>query len=460
MKTTLSTTLTQRQTLTAEQIATIKLLHLPCTALQAEVTLALKSNPLVVSGSPESVDNTADKASDSDNAPYTVRQDSDFSSPFDNIAANTDFKDELLAEARCLALDAGQSLLLTCLIDELNDHGLLSAPLGEIIPQYAHILDQEGFHDITGADWKKALNILQSFEPVGIGAESPTAALLMQISRLRNDGVISAKRAEALGAIVKNGLGDVARHDCKNLERLTGLDEKNLAPVLNTLATLHPYPVDTVGNALTQYIVPDIVVVETDDGPKATINPAVDYDIRLADRAQRSVVAKEYGKTVMQDHLSEARLLIAALQARRSTLLRTAQAAIDRQYLFFTNGEIALEPLNLKDIAQTLSIAESTVSRALSGKFFLCRRGMFDFKTLFPAACGVNNPADGNAASATRICAFIREIVLSEDPAHPLSDEAIRSRLQSYGLSVARRTVAKYRESLGIASTRLRRQRS
>lgn len=481
METRLLTTLRQQQTLSQDQQQSLRLLQMPVMELQGEIELMLEDNPLLEREESDDADappkNEAPRESavteeDADgdagsetvekpiDEPYEIWQGSSGEdSPFDHIAANTSFREELLADLGCLVLDERCRAAVTCLIEELNDKGFLDTPLDDIASAYAGILAESGFCELTVEEWQLALSVLQKMDPPGIGASGPVESLLLQIRRLEDEHAIEHDAAELLRSLVEHDLLQIARNDRTALLRLVKGDEALLDEALTTLKHLSPYPISNT-DARTQYVVPDILIRERQGRCEAVLNPACHRGVCLREPnlSLRNVPASE--RTSLQSLLGEAKAFIQGLEARRRTLQRVADEVTDFQQAYFLQGPSALRPMTLSMIADRLALSESTVSRAAAGKFILCRHGTVEMRTLFSSAVyrSQSNDEGTEEQSAAQIQSFIRDMVTQENTAHPLTDEALSRALKERGLIVARRTVAKYREIIGIPSARMRKR--
>lgn len=479
METRLLTTLRQQQSLSQDQQQSLRLLQMPILELQGEIELMLEDNPLLEreesdeeAAPPQASQDTSPSEEETDgdagseavekpiDEPYEIWQGSSGEdSPFDHIAANTSFREELLADLGCLVLNERSRAAVTCLIEELNDKGFLDTPLDDIAVSYAGILAESGFCALTTEEWHAALHVLQGMDPPGIGASGPVESLLLQIRRLEDERTIEHDTAALLRSLVEHDLLQIARNDRAALLRLVKGNESLLDEALATLKHLSPYPISN-SDSRTQYVVPDILIREHGGRCEAVLNPACHRGVRLRDPnlSLRNLPASE--RTSLQSMLGEAKAFIQGLEARRRTLQRVADEVTDFQQAYFLDGPSALRPMTLSMIADRLALSESTVSRAAAGKFILCRHGTVEMRTLFSSAVYRSQSSDEGTEeqSAAQIQTFIRDLVAEENTARPLTDEALSRALKDRGLTVARRTVAKYREIIGIPSARMRKR--
>jgi RNA polymerase sigma-54 factor len=291
------------------------------------------------------------------------------------------------------------------------------------------------------------LKRIQNFEPVGVGARSLQECLTLQLKALPER---TASRADALKLIECHEL--LVSNDITRLMRQTQLDQDALKAALNLVKSLDPYPGAKFTDAERDQQVPDVVVrkknnrwevqLNTDILPKLRVNPYYAGMIRRAD----SSADNQYLRTHMQD----ARNFIKSVDERHKTLLKVSACIVQHQRDFLEHGPEAMRPLILRDIAEETELHESTVSRVTTQKYMLTPKGLFELKYFFSSHVGTSS---GGECSSTAIRAMIKKMVQEENVRKPLSDNAIAEKLQAEGIDVARRTVAKYRESLNIASS-------
>jgi len=249
--------------------------------------------------------------------------------------------------------------------------------------------------------------------------------------------------------IVDDQLELLAAHDFNGLRRALKVSEAELAAAVAIIQSLDPHPGSQISSATAQYIVPDVFVrkergvwrvrLNPDIAPRLRINPTYSSMVKRADRSADN--------TFLRDHLQEARWFIKSIQSRNETLLRVGTAIVERQRAFLEYGEEAMKPLVLRDIAEQLDMHESTISRVTTEKYMHTPRGILEFKYFFSSHVGT---AEGGECSATAIRAMLRKLVDEEDGRKPLSDHRLAGILVDRGINVARRTVAKYRESMAI----------
>jgi RNA polymerase sigma-54 factor len=348
----------------------------------------------------------------------------------------------LLAQLSLTKLSERDGKLVTLLIDSLDDGGYLTQSLDELLQMLPPETEAE--------ELQIALKHLQNLEPVGVGARNLSECLTLQIAALPPD---TAYRAEAM-EMAKHHLETLAARDFGKLKKLLRCDDVVLRGVQKLITSLNPRPGGDFSSEETRYVVSDVIVKKVKGVWVASLNPDAMPRLRInrlyADILQRNRAA---GSQQLATQLQEAKWLIKNVQQRFETILRVSQAIVDRQRNFFEHGEVAMRPLVLREIAEGLDLHESTVSRVTTQKFMHTPRGIFELKYFFGSH--VTTEA-GGSASSTAIRALIKQLVAAENGRKPLSDGQISEILAEQGLVVARRTVAKYRESLQILPVNLR----
>lgn len=332
--------------------------------------------------------------------------------------------------------------LVRFLIEALDDDGYLSSPLEELWetlpPEY----------EIELEELEIALRHIQSFDPTGIGARSPQECLALQLKSMPD----CAENRLAL-LIVEKHLELLAARDFAKIKRFTGCDDAALKAAHALIVTLDPRPGAPFSQIEARYITPDVIVKKLKGKWTAYINPDAYPRLRI-NRLYAEVLAQQRrGNGKLSGQLQEARWLIKNVQQRFETIHRVTQAIVDRQRQFFEHGEVAMRPLVLREIADILGLHESTVSRVTSQKYMATPRGIFELKYFFGSHVSTDS---GGACSATAIRALIKQLIGAEDGKKPLSDSQLSEILGQQGIVVARRTVAKYRESLNIPPVNLR----
>ncbi|WP_150428391.1 RNA polymerase factor sigma-54 [Dechloromonas sp. CZR5] len=381
-------------------------------------------------------------ASDAGTFTGAGRDEDDDSDSHDIHAANVSLREHLGWQLGMTQLNERDRSLVRFLIEALDDDGYLSAPLQELWetlpPEY----------EIELEELEIALRHIQNFDPTGIGARNLQECLSLQLKAMPDE----YDRNVAL-RIVEKHLELLAARDFAKLRRVTGYDDEDLKAAQTLITSLNPRPAAGYAQIEARYITPDVIVKKLKGKWTAYINPDAYPRLRI-NRLYAEILAKQRrGNGNLSTQLQEARWLIKNVQQRFDTIHRVTQAIVDRQRQFFEHGEVAMRPLVLREIADILGLHESTVSRVTSQKYMATPRGIFELKYFFGSHVATDT---GGACSATAIRALIKQLIGAEDGKKPLSDSQLSEILGQQGIVVARRTVAKYRESLNIPPVNLR----
>ena len=472
MKPSLQLKLSQHLALTPQLQQSIRLLQLSTLELEQELEKYLQENPLLeredgeyaaahtVSDLPDS--GAAEVRQEDTEAPATASSseeeswlgdteeggyssssgsfdddDSDFQ---DVQAATTSLREHLSWQLGLMCISSRDRVLVQCLIDALDDDGYLTQSLEEL----AESMPPE--QEIEPEELQIALQHLQHFDPTGVGARNAQECLALQLEALPED-----RTRELALRIVRNHLDLLAGRDFAKLKKLAECDDEQLREAQFLIRSLNPRPGAKYAALDARYITPDVVVRKVRGQWVVNINS--DAYPRLRINSLYSQILSKHRGSGLSGQLQEARWLIKNVQQRFDTILRVAQSIVDRQRQFFDHGEVAMRPLVLREIADTLGLHESTVSRVTTQKYMATPRGIFELKYFFGSHVATEA---GGACSATAIRALIKQLVGAEDAKKPLSDSQISEVLGQQGIVVARRTIAKYRESLNIPPVKLR----
>ena len=373
----------------------------------------------------------------------------------------TDF---LHRQALSLHLGAEDMAALRFLIESLSDDGYLEDPLQELVQSLAG--DDFEEREELEQRFSIALKLLQSLEPVGVGARDLAECLQLQLRDLireaEDEGTTQAHMNLLLLAqnICAQPMDLLARRDLRKLTSLCGAREEALREAMALIARLEPRPGRRFMDVERQIVVPDVIVrpVRASSGRvdfAVQLNPDVMPKLRVHD-IYASVLRRHKNSeshAALQQRLQEARWFIKNIQQRFDTILRVSEAIVERQKNFFVHGELAMRPLVLRDIADQLGLHESTISRVTTAKYMATPQGTFELKYFFGSGLGTET---GGSASSTAVRALIKQFVDAEDTKKPLSDAKLADMLKEQGIECARRTVAKYREQLKIPTTTLR----
>jgi RNA polymerase sigma-54 factor len=494
MKASLQLKATQHLTMTPQLQQSIRLLQLSSVELQQEVAQALAENPMLEreegddaehghgdvidqneqtdrvefinrapdnhSPTSETADATKDTMPDTaeafeqsspmdmDEGPYAYSGSGGDDGDHDYDAGGTNsitLREHLLAQAGLQRTSWREQALVRILIEALDERGYLTSSLDEILVA----LPTEEL--VTKAELSQALRQLQDFEPPGVGARDLTECLLLQLQGH------SDPAAELARTLVTDFLPALAQRDFTLIRRKTGADLDALRDAQTLIRSLNPHPGNAFLDDASPYIIPDILVRKSHtsqgDHWSATTNPDALPRLKI-NRLYAGLLRQTSGAHGgLAGQLQEARWLIKNIQQRFETIERVAQAIVGEQAAFFEKGELAMRPLVLREIADQLGLHESTISRVTSQKFMATPRGVFEFKYFFGSHVGTD---DGGSESATAIKARIKQLIGAENPKKPLSDQQICDQFSAQGIVVARRTIAKYREAMGLPTASLR----
>ncbi|RZI97124.1 MAG: RNA polymerase sigma-54 factor [Variovorax sp.] len=357
-----------------------------------------------------------------------------------------------------LRLEPNDQAALRFLIESLNDDGYLEDSLPALASGLAGD-DNDQFDDLVH-HFQVALGLLQSLEPVGVGARDLGECLAIQLRALAQPGetadALQVRKTAIL--ICKQPMELLARRDFKRLATLTRSNEDEVRSALQLIARLEPKPGRRFVDVERNIVVPDVIVTRIGRGTnikfRVMLNPDVMPRLRVHDIYAGALKAhKGEGSQALSQRLQEARWFIKNIQQRFDTILRVSNAIVERQKSYFVHGELAMRPLVLREIADELGLHESTISRVTTAKYMATPYGTVELKYFFGSALGTET---GGNASSTAVRALIKQFVSSEDIKKPLSDSQISEMLKEQGIECARRTVAKYREALRIAPANLR----
>lgn len=386
------------------------------------------------------VDDDAWSFSESNYPSTPSHDDDDESEAHDLHAAGTSLGEHLNWQLAMTPLSERDRGFVMVLIDALDDDGYLKQTFDELLG----VIPDEWEPELD--DLQIALRHLQAFDPVGVGARTPQECLRLQLLGLPEDSV----RALAL-ALVDEHLELLAARDFTRLRKALNVGDDDLRAAQHLIQQLNPRPGAPFAPIDTRYIIPDVIVRKIRGQWSAAINPDAYPRIRV-NRMYAEILRHQRGSG-LTSQLQEARWLINSIEQRFDTILRVTQEIVDRQRQFFDHGEVAMRPLVLREISEALELHESTVSRVTTQKYMATPRGIFELKYFFGSHVATEA---GGACSATAIRALIKQLVAAENPKKPLSDNQISEILGQQGIVVARRTIAKYREAIGISPASLR----
>lgn len=355
-------------------------------------------------------------------------------------------QDYLMWQVELTPLSDTDRAIATSIVDAVDDTGYLTVPLEDI-------LESMGDEEIDIDEVEAVLKRIQRFDPVGVAAKDLRDCLLIQLSQFDK----TTPWLEEARLIISDHLDLLANHDFRTLMRVTRLKEDVLKEAVNLIQSLDPRPGQSIQTGEPEYVIPDVLVrkhnghwtveLNSDSIPRLQINQ---HYASMCNNARN-----DGDSQFIRSNLQDAKWLIKSLESRNDTLLRVSRCIVEQQQAFFEQGEEYMKPMVLADIAQAVEMHESTISRVTTQKYLHSPRGIFELKYFFSSHV---NTEGGGEASSTAIRALVKKLIAAENPAKPLSDSKLTSLLSEQGIMVARRTVAKYRESLSIPPSNQRKQ--
>jgi len=471
LKPSLQLKLGQQLTMTPQLQQAIRLLQLPALELQAHIRELLETNVMLepleeaeATGTFEALVTAAEQPKTAERAAQSTVEvlddgwgehsvgpaetpwsgDDDERQQEYADASGESLQDHLLWQLELANFAPRQLAIARAIVDAISDDGYLTESLEEI----AQTLRPE--LECSCEEVASVLARVQALDPAGVGARSVGECIELQLRQLdpATPGFETALR------IARHHLELVAERELSLLRRELHATEEEITCALALVRSCHPRPGATVSAGSAEYVVPDVFVRRTEHGWGVEMNPATLPRVRL-NQSYASLIGRNASHATMRAQLQEARWLLKSLEIRHETLMKVARSIVERQTAFLEHGEEHMRPMILKDIAEAVTMHESTISRVTSGKYMHTPRGVFELRYFFSSQV---EGADGSGTSSTAIRAKIRKLVKDEDPEAPLSDGRIAELLSGEGIPVARRTVAKYREAMGIAASNERRR--
>ncbi|WP_333655181.1 RNA polymerase factor sigma-54 [Dissulfurispira sp.] len=344
-----------------------------------------------------------------------------------------DLYDHLLWQLRLSTADDGIRRVAEAVIGNIDEDGYLRAT-------------DEELASVTGADIdtvRSAIALVQGFDPPGVGARDLKECLLLQLKALNLSGTLVEK-------IIINNMEDLQKKKYSNIAKQYNSPMDDIIAAVKIIEGLDPRPATSFSNIETNYIVPDVFISKTEEGYQIILNEDGMPRLRLNSSYRKLLLRKESltkeEREFLKEKLRLATELIKSLDQRNRTIYKVSESILKFQKAFFDIGVQSLRPLNLRDVASDINMHESTVSRVTSNKFLACNHGVFSFRFFFSSAI----QSETGEVSSTSVKDIIKKIVSEEDPKKPLSDQMIADRLKNQNITIARRTVAKYREELKI----------
>ncbi|MBY7350993.1 RNA polymerase factor sigma-54 [Escherichia ruysiae] len=475
MKQGLQLRLSQQLAMTPQLQQAIRLLQLSTLELQQELQQALESNPLLeqidthdeidTHETPDSETlDTADALEQKEmpeelpldaswDTIYTAGTPSGTSGdyiddelPIYQGETTQTLQDYLMWQVELTPFSDTDRAIATSIVDAVDDTGYLTVPLEDI-------LESMGDEEIDIDEVEAVLKRIQRFDPVGVAAKDLRDCLLIQLSQFDK----TTPWLEEARLIISDHLDLLANHDFRTLMRVTRLKEDVLKEAVNLIQSLDPRPGQSIQTGEPEYVIPDVLVRKHNGHWTVELNsdsiPRLQINQHYASMCNNT--RNDGDSQFIRSNLQDAKWLIKSLESRNDTLLRVSRCIVEQQQAFFEQGEEYMKPMVLADIAQAVEMHESTISRVTTQKYLHSPRGIFELKYFFSSHV---NTEGGGEASSTAIRALVKKLIAAENPAKPLSDSKLTSLLSEQGIMVARRTVAKYRESLSIPPSNQRKQ--
>ena len=461
MKIALKTQFGQHLALTPQLQRSIQLLQISSAELEEEVAKAAEENPMLDYSPPDQSKDDGEpnekmemmQANWASSAP-SRDDDEDWDTRHEQQAQVKSLLNYLEEQIQSLRIDPPVKGLVVYLAGCLDERGYLPESLEDLATEIHSELKITKATALT--QLKTALTELQKLDPAGIGAHSLAECLCLQIQRqMQFDTEHSDKLQLALN-LAQNHLSKIAQKDWSKLRQIFKQSEANIMEAVAHIRTLQHNPGEHFDTNVEQWISPDVFIKLNAKG-KWVVHSNQAIKPRLTLNQEYSRILKENNakknNLALHQKMLEARWLIKNIEQREETILKVAEAIVERQQNFFHQGNIAMKPLVLREIAAAIGMHESTISRVTNNKYLACPAGIFEFKYFFSAQLSSEK---GQAVSATAVQSLIKQIILDETPKKPISDNQITNLLASQGFVVARRTVAKYRELLRIPPAHLR----
>lgn len=446
-KNTLELNQSQKLILTAQLKQSLAILNMSRLEVEEEIRKEAESNPLLdAEKNDEGIDwekyiknmETKSIKQDKNDAPYSSENDINFENMVKDV---NNLYESLKDELKYFKLTSEEKKICNYIIDSLDEDGYLKATDKDISNRL----------NINTNEFKKCLEIVQQLDPAGIGARNLSECLILQLERYGISDII-------IENIIINDLELIGKNKLKDITKKYKISMEKCKKAIDTIRSLDPKPGRVCSNEKCMYIQPDVIVDNIEGKYYVYANERDVYNIKINNFYKNMMKNSDdsYAKTFIKDKLNSAANLIKNIENRKNTILSIAEAIVEEQNEFIEKGEKYIKPMKMKDIAEKLNIHESTVSRGVNGKYMLTPFGLYEFKYFFNTALETNKLSE--SASSISIKMNIKDIINSEDKKKPLSDDTISKMLKEKGVSVARRTIAKYREELGIASSSKRKE--
>lgn len=461
MKIALKTQFGQHLALTPQLQRSIQLLQISSAELEEELAKAAEENPMLEYSPPDQLKEDAEpnekidmiQANWASSAP-SRDDDEDWDTRHEQQAQVKSLLNYLEEQIQSLHIETHVKQLVIYLAGCLDDRGYLPETLEDLASEIH--LELKITKAMALTQLKAALTELQTLDPAGIGAHSLAECLCLQIRRQMEFDTDNSEKLQLALNLAQQHLSKIAQKDWGKLRQIFKQPEAKIMEAVAHIKTLQHNPGEQFDANIEQWISPDVFIKLNPKG-KWVVHSNQAIKPRLTLNQEYSRILKENNAKknnfALHQKMLEARWLIKNIEQREETILKVAEAIVERQQNFFYQGNIAMRPLVLREIAAAIGMHESTISRVTNNKYLACPAGIFEFKYFFSAQLSSEK---GQAVSATAVQSLIKQIILDEAPKKPISDNQITNLLASQGFVVARRTVAKYRELLRIPPAHLR----
>lgn len=390
-----------------------------------------------------STDSTWDDTYQTTTTTSTASRDDDWN-PGDNDTEQETLQDHLSWQLNLTRMNALDRFIAEAFIDAIDGDGYLTTDCGDILLQCQEQYPEE-FMDVELDEVEAVLHRLQQFDPPGVAARDLSECLIIQLKQFSPETPL---RPEAL-RLCRDYLALLGNRDYKSIMRKMRIKEDSLQSVIELIQTLNPRPGSVITENAADYVIPDVLVRKIQGDWVVSLNSEVSPELRINEQYANLIKRADTSaqNQYLRENLQEARWFLKSLQSRNETLLKVASQIVAKQIGFLEMGDEGMVPLVLHDIAEAVEMHESTISRVTTQKYMHTPRGVFELKYFFSSHVST---VDGGEASSTAIRAVIRKLVDNEESRKPMSDSKIAKILEEQGFNVARRTIAKYREVLGI----------
>ncbi|SFR49940.1 RNA polymerase factor sigma-54 [Thiomicrospira sp. ALE5] len=382
---------------------------------------------------------------------HASRDSDEFNAPETYTAAHTSLHHHLTWQADIYKwATESDAYIASYIIDEIDEDGYLRTPLCEMLLNLQRQIENTS---LSILDLEDVLKVIQQFEPTGVGARDLPECLLLQLKAQKQTPFhVTAVQ------LIQRHFDWLTYHDFKRIKKSYGLHDDQLEPLLKLIQSLNPKPGRQFANTELDLIVPDLMLKRRAHGWLVELNSQAfpNLQVNQAYIDLSSSIKDQNTIKQIKEQLNEARNLIKSVHHRGETLLRVGHFIVERQKRFFDEGEQAMQPLVLREVAEALDLHESTISRATNQKYIQTPRGVFELKYFFSS--GVSQFGNEDQSSVA-IKAHLKELIAQEDPKKPISDNKLMALLSEKDINVARRTIAKYREAMGIPSSSERKKR-